>query len=427
VGRFNDTQLNIVVGEINDEDIGDLTNQEAVLLNLIEEGPVKEINERGANIITKVFANPQFNAFGSGGAYAKAGSSTNVKMNVPLKRLSHSTAMDRDAIESKGKEALEDVVGTEMQSNVSGFSHEINQQCYQDGNGVKAIVDTGSATTSLIGKAPFGVYNLMENGDYQIFNPSTGIVRSSDVYNVSSKNGATRTATLGGALNGAVAVGDHVAHPASWGKNITGLRRIVSNDTAVLFQNVSRATYRSLQSIVDTNGGTLRSLSIALLERNFGKIKYQRGLKPKNALQHILISSPTQWNAYSNIAHTAGPNNSEILRFEGVTKLLDMGYQVHEFGGRIWIEDTDCSDDDLYGIDRARLKKYEYVKMGLRPLGGENNTAPIPFLPTDGSDGTYIDADMWVLRWKGNIGSDDPGRLLRIGDLEYNGLANRLF
>lgn len=422
-GAFSDTELAKVVGEYNQVLDEALVNKEAVLLNIIENGKVETMNERGANIIVEVYSNAQFNAFASGGSYAQPGSLTRIKMNVPIKRKSHPGRIDRDAIEAGGKEDLVNVVGSIMESAVSGFSHELNQQCYGDGTGVKAVVESFASSTSLVCQRPYGVYQLLETGTYQVYT-SAGVARGvGEIYTANTKVAETRTAVMdaagaSGGAGGAIASGDYVCHPGSYGLDITGLQALISTSTAVTLQGFSRATYPMLKGTVDSNGGILRSLSVALFERNFGRIQYKRGAKTD---ARMIISSPTQWNAYSLIAHTAN-NGGEIKRFPGVTKILDLGYEVHEFGGRTWTVDTDCSDRDLWITDLNYLRKYEYKKMGLREGGGANGLFPI--YGTSNSAVTMVDSDMFTMTWKGNLGILDPGRQIRIADLETLGLAN---
>jgi hypothetical protein len=116
---------------------------------------------------------------------------------------------------------------------------EWNQASYEDGTGVKAVVSSvaGAATGDIVFAAPFGARRVLNEGRYDFYSPS-GTLRAGGPYTVDADgvDVATSSVDFGGAVNAAVVVGDYLVYEGGYGKSITGLRKIVNNDSGT-FQN----------------------------------------------------------------------------------------------------------------------------------------------------------------------------------------------
>jgi hypothetical protein len=74
-------------------------------------------------------------------------------------------------------------------------------------------------------------------------------------------------------------------------------------------------------------------------------------------------------------------------------------------------------------LNRASLNKFNYKELGIVSMvGTENGIAPIPGFDANGV-GSYFDSGLYVMTWKGDLASPDPGQNIKFTNLGTSGLA----
>lgn len=427
MAELNTTELKIVMREIVDPTVHDLTKSSAILWNLIGTGEGKDINGRGIRIMATVRRNPSMLWFSEGGKYPAGGTPRRIEMNVTYARFAIAGRMTRDVIDHSSNTLFIKTLTDSVRMDTKTALKEFNQQTYQTGDARKAVVLTRDSATNITCAAPFGARQLMEEGNYSIY---AGTARGAYVVGdkigdsiLVSKTNSTGVAVFD-AVHANVIAGDIITWENSYGKAIHGLPYHLDDGTG-LYQNKSRGTYSNLRSLVYDGAGSTY-LSIAILQKLEFQAKYLRGADKEVLTDGMfIISSPTQANRYLGFGAVASTGITELPQ----GRILDMGYKGFRYNGMNWIIDEDCPDDEMYMLNTAYLFKAELKPLAVVPLvGNENGLAPIPAFDTAGA-GSYLDSAFYALTAKMELYSTDPQmlgvRLKRLGT--GNGLATGSF
>lgn len=424
---FDTTELTKVIREVLDPRVRDLFNRSAILWNLISQGQAKDTNPRGVRIVG--LANPNVSQlwFAEGGKYPVGGRRRFVSMTVTYRRYAISSLLTRDTLENKA-DAIIDLMSDDVRDNTKQAAVELNQQSYRDGTAVKGIVSTSTsgASGTITFNSPFRAKQIFVSGVYNVYAGSAhdGFVIGDQIgtdITVASKVDSTGVVTFD-TVPANLAAGDIVTWKGSYNRGIHGLDFIVSNATTDYF-GIDRSLYPQYRSIVDSSGG---SLSVAKLNKVLFQIKYLKGADShrKRIDSLMILSSPAQANRYINLGDpTAAGTNTAIRRNTSLRDPLDLGYQTYTFQGIQWVEDTDAPDDKVWYLNRESIQKFVYKELSIVPLvGTDNGIAPIPGFDSSGV-GSYYDSGMYVMTWKGDLASPDPGQNILLSNLDTAGLA----
>lgn len=455
---LNNTELSVVLEEINMKQVADTVNRAAVLKNLLPSA-TGEINARGVNVYAKTSSNYAMKWFAEGGTYPVGGNSARVKMTASYKRLAISSQMTRDVLEGADKRAIINVISEEVTDDTITATQELSQQLYGDGSGVKGIVDSYSsldvtfqtaydvlvadgATAQLATNAQqYGASLLKPNGRYNFVSADAATDRGS--------GGGTQTVAIGTVLTAAATSnvctlasisgnvgtfdavpddnyrlvdGDMIVYEGSYGLAVNGLDYHISSGTGT-YQNVSRNTYSGLRCYVLNAANS--ALTVAFLYKLIFQAKYLRNQDILDE-QYIMLSAPTQVHQYALLANisTAGVSGNTNLNVMPDGKKLDYGFRSFEFAGLTWIEDPHCPPQNIYIILPSKFKIHEFKSLSAVPLGGDSGFAPVPAFTSAGV-GSYTDNAVYTMTWKGNLVTNDPAKAgLKLSNLATSGLAS---
>lgn len=453
---LDNTELSVVLQEINDTQVADLVNRAAVLKNLLP-AATGEINARGVNVFAKVASNYAMKWFAEGGTYPIGGNSARIKMNANYARLAISSQLTRDVLEGADKKAIINVITEEVSDDTITATQELSQQLYGDGSGVKAIVASVSSlnVTFRVGVGDlspdvanygntYGTSLLKKNGRYNFIagDPSgdrgaAGGTQTQAVGTVLVAAATSNVCTLGNITSGSVAAfdavpddlyslldGDMIVNEGSYGISVNGLNYHIDSGTGT-YQNQSRNTYSNLRCYVLNAANS--ALTIAMLYKIIFQAKY---LRNKNILDenYIILSSPAQVHQYALLANlsTANYNGSTAttnLNTMPEAKKLDYGFAMFEFAGLKWIEDPHCPPHQIFIILPSKFKIHEFKSLSAVPLGGDSGFAPVPAF-TSGGVGAYTDKAVYTMTWKGQLVTNDPATSgMKLTNLATSGLA----
>ena len=121
-----------------------------------------------------------------------------------------------------------------------------------------------------------------------------------------------------------------VVKTGTWGKVLMGLEGIIAtaNPPTGSFQGLSRATYSAWKSNVIANGGTARTLTIALMEQAYNSCIVGGG-KPS-----LIVSNFAPQTKYLDLQ----ASNKRFLE----SKTLDGGFEAYSYKGVPWVADPDA-------------------------------------------------------------------------------------
>lgn len=419
MGDFNVAEAEVLMLEIVDRDIGKVFEESSILYNLIDEGESKYTNSRGVRLVTHTEPNPGDGWYREGGTLPVGNTSRKVDMRVFYCRYAISGTLTGDSIDTTSRESLLEALSSRMEEDTTSGIKEFNQQCYQNGNAQKAVIDiSGGApvanadgTWPIVFAVPYGVAQLQKRGTYDAIRPSTGAVVGSGVLN--SKARSTRIGTFTAAFpGGTVATNDVLVKSGSYLLGIHGLPYHINNDTG-LYQGQSRATINELQApIIDANGA---ALSVSLLD----KLEYQQLYRTgpdQNTNDITIISSPTQAHAYKSLGY-------QLKRFTG--DKFDGGYRTIEHNGHPWVLDTDCADNDIFYLRRQVWGKYQVRPFGVMKKNGQVLNMVPAF--TSGGVGSFQDRYQYFIGGMFDIGCKLPHMNTRLKNLDRSNLATTIF
>lgn len=454
---LNNTELSVVLEEINEREVVDTVNRMAVLKRIIGSADKGEINARGVNVFAKVSSNYALKWFAEGGTYPVGGNSARVKMTANYARLAISSQLTRDVLEGADKKAIINVISEEVSDDTVTATQELSQQLYGNSTNAKAIVASVSGTnvTFRVGVGDltpdganygntYGTFLLKKNGRYNFISQDAASDRGSGVGTQTVAVGTVLTiaatsnvATCSGITSGSVASfdavpddnytlldGDIITYEGSYGIGVNGLDYHIDSGTGT-YQNVSRNTYSTLRCYVLNASNS--ALTVVMLYKIIFQAKYLRG-KNITDENYVILSSPAQVHQYALLADisVAGYNGSAAktnLNVMPNAQKLDYGFTMFEFMGLKWIEDPHAPAHQLYIMLPSKFKIHEFKPLSAVPLGGESGFAPVPAFTSAGV-GSYTDNAVYTMTWKGQLVTNDPARAgLKINNLATSGLA----
>lgn len=303
------------------------------------------------------------------------------------------------------------------------------------GDGVLATVQTqvvgdGATTFSLVARLSAtggntwaasgqGAHLLRPSMTVDIYQPaavSSAVLQSG--LTISSIDAATRTITFSSALTNAVTfpVDARIVIEASFGQTslVNGLMNLVDDgDFSSSIHSVSRASYPAVNSLVLSNGGTLRELSEDMLLMA-GFLQRQRNgaqvdalvMNTGQAMQFIRKVRPIRYQ------NTPGPTQVRA----GAESTDNFKFYFDGRPVRIVVSE-DVAPRHIYGLDLSAMRRVTLRKLGWLDHGGGSM-----FIQASDSGGlmTARQATMFSLE---NIGTVAPWKHVRWEDLADAQLA----
>lgn len=460
---LDNTELSVILKEINEMQVVDTVQRARILLNVLPKEK-SEINARGANLFAKVNQNYSMQWFGEGGTYPAGGNSARVKMTVNYARLAISSRMTRDTLENGAKTAIVNAIAEEIADNTGTALQELSQEAYGDGSGAKAVIASVAGNTVTFRSTTYDVspdeattfssnyanaYGnslILKNGIYNFvsgdasFDRESGGGSTTRAVGTLLQDGSGGTSYTAQTISGSSDVvfdavpadtwtltdGDIAVLKGSYNISIKGLEHHISSGTGT-YQNVSRNTYPNFRCYTLNAGGA--ALTVAMLYKLIQQAKYLRSMDVTDE-GYIILSSPAQVHSYLLLADVSGSINSSGVP-QGDTNLnampsaqkLDFGFTMYSFAGLRWVEDPHCPDRNIYIILPSKFKWYEFKPLSAVPLSGDNAFAPVPAFNSSGV-GAYTDNVVYTMTWKGQLASNDPQRAgMKISNLQTAGLA----
>lgn len=389
----------VFLQQLQDKEVAQQYQDEAVFVNEIASSiPGQWVNQKGYEITSEFTPDPSHAYITAGGSNPAGGSNDYAKMYVGYARYRKALEITNDDYDdmNKGKEsALVSFADKVKRINASGM-RELEEACMGNGTGIKAVVGSGSTTTSIVltttpTTTPFsskGAEFLYKNHRYALYNSSNALLEANITASAVTK-GTSPTLTPAATLSVTPASTDFlVLYDPGSGSSLNrvhrGIRYLINN-TTTLFQGLLPSQYQELKSPMEDLAGAPLQPSTVMRLKN--KVKYRRGVKA-GQVALLILGSLTQLEAYAR----TGINFLRLQvgdKWDGTITQIGMGDSK-------LMETTTLDDDCLYFINKPDLKKIEK-----RPWGFiQDGTNQGKLKQKQGFNGTGADAVY------GNLGTD---------------------
>lgn len=412
--EVNTTELLATTIELYDKKLNKSFEQELMVFNLFKKLPHLKTNMKGRVFPIYTSPNPSINWRGESGAFPPGGTHKAKQMRVFYVRPAIARRLSGDSLDLTSEDSIIDAFSDGMDMDYETLMRDMNEEIFSDGTGLKAVVSSVSGSTITFA-LPLGVLRLLERGDYKVYNPSTGAARAGGTITIAEGGltPAARTALFTVAINGAVVANDHIARPDSYLNSLTGLEKLVSNDTGD-FQGVSRADVYTLRS--PNLDAASRALSLTLIDQQELQVSVRAG-KLKTGIEHIYVTHQSQLQAYRNL----GRNYQEYqsgTKFDGGNGGID---NQTANGRKIWV-DVCCKTSDWWMLNLQAFVYCEFTKLGLISPDGQKLRLT-PGYDSSGV-GAWLDSGVYMIGAKFDIGLLLPQTCSRMYSLDTTGLIS---
>jgi len=326
-----------------------------------------------------------------------AGNQKYTQANIPMRYNFHTIALTDVSLMAsrKSKEFLVNVLESEYSGAKDDMQRQLSRQGYSYGTGEIALLagDPGVGTTitldtPMVGKDPtdyIEVGNILRFGATAATIGTVDSITSETVFELAA-------ACPAAALDNDPVYIAQSAVQSNKDNEMMGLKGLIDDGTNVAtLENISRAANIWWKSYVNSNSGTLRDVSDALLHTTFLAAK-KKG-EPKYAL--------TSFDVYSTYGQTLTPDR----RYTSAMKLAG-GFTGIAFNELPIVPDYDCPVNELYFIDNSVLSC--------------EDLAPMSFLKEDGAildRSSTTPAWNATLRYYANIAIKTPNKCAALRDI----------
>lgn len=380
----NYANVEVFTQQLQDKEVAQQYQDEAVFMNaVVDKKPGEWVNQKGYEITAEFTPDNSHAYISAGGAMPAGGSNEYAKMYVGYTRYRKSIEIDLDTFDdmSKGKESsLVSFADKVARVNSSGM-REAEEAAMGNGKGIKAVVGSGSSTSSIVltttqTLTPFtskGSQFLYKNHVYDLYDSSDAL-REANIRASAVAYGSSPTLTPAATLTVTPASTDVLVLAGSFNKVHRGLDYLVNN-TTTLFQGLLPSTYPQLKSAVeDLNGKPLQPSTIMRL-RN--KVKYRNGITKAKSL--MVLGPLAQTEAYAR----TGINFLQL----GVGQKWDGTVNEIAMGDMTIMESTVMDEGTLYFLNKEDIHKIEKRAWGFIKDGKAGT-----FQQKQGSNGTGADS-----------------------------------
>lgn len=333
-------------------------NNAILLLQQVEKN-TRDIEGRRAVLSLHVQRSSGVGARGEGAALPQAANQGYAEERVPMKfnygRIQLSGPVIRAMKSDRG--SFVRAVQSETAGLTNDLKRDVNRQLFGTSDGSIALVAANAAVNIIVLQATTTVSQLrqLEVGMVVDIGSLANPTLDATARVITAVNFATPSITISGAAV-TTTNGDSVFRSGAGGNapqlELTGLRTIVAA-TGTLF-NVSQTTFPTWASTVDSNGGTLRSVSENLFAKNMHNTFIAGGVDID-----LWLTSDGVFRAYSNLL-TSLKRFPQTLDLKGGFKGLDMS--AGGYGGGVGVAlawDRDCPNNTAFGLSTPHLYEYQ--------------------------------------------------------------------
>lgn len=374
----------VFLNQLRENEVAQQYQDEAVFLKeIVEKKPGKMVNSKGLEITAEFSPDTSVANVSDGGANPPGGNNTYAKMYVGFvhQRGTVDITLDQYDGMNAGKESsLVSVAEKIARVNAAQF-REQEEQCWGLGDGVKAVVGSGSTTTSIVLTTTPTTTPMTSKGSqflypgraYDLYD-SSGTLRQANITLTAVTPGSSPTATPNVTLSVTPSSTDVLVGKGGYNKAARGIPYLLANGSG-LKQGLLQSSYPALKSPQEDLAGANLQPSTILRLKN--KVRYRGGVKAGKGL--MICGSIAQIEAYNR----TGFNFLQL----GMGQTYEGVVQNSTMAGQRPMELTTCDEDTLSFINGDDLFRIEN-----RPYGFIKTGDGLTFRQKQGSNGTGANA-----------------------------------
>jgi hypothetical protein len=309
-------------------------------------------------------------AIDDGGKMPVAGRQRYVKAKAYRRAIAAEVQLTDEAIAAHNdtKNNAIAVTASELNGIMDAIAERESFFLQRDGTGVVA---------SLRDAAPSGASNIAVNDArllahfagstfdlYSAAGVKKGEVELSRVHITPDANGDALI-DLAAALPGSAVQGDHLVWKDSYGIEIAGLDSLIGTGT---LQNVNPALYPNWASVVNSNGGTLRALTPALVRRQLAAMRQRAGADTK----HLVVGSTDILREFEELDQGLVRLSVSESTIGGARNKMSS-----VFGNVEIVPDRYAPYNKLYFVDQSAIKRGVQKELHWRTQGGAGAGGPL--------------------------------------------------
>jgi hypothetical protein len=400
----------MVAGALRDQ-----FEQETATYTLFEKADGPEfVNGKGFRVPSYLRPPVGVHGISEGGSFNQPGAETYDDMFVYPMNMSMAFELTGKTLRNaKDESSMIKGLNGLMEKRMMALKKEANRQVFNDGSGLRAVVDstaTATATTITFTSAAASTFGQtkgarhLEVGEtYDVYDSTLATYKST--VRVLSKTGTT--ATINAGVSGGATADVYVLSNSLY-KMPRGLAHIVNNDTGT-FQLQSRNTYPQLRAVVtDLNGA---AISVQDFTKTKNLLISRAGVGKAKTV--MAINSLAQDDALRRL----GQN---FKRWDGDAKIFDGSFDKFQHGDTVEMVDPDCDEDRVYLVVKSEIKKYPEKDLGLYDEDGNE------LRMRSGSAGYGSDSWTGALGGFWNWGCEEPRLNALIKEASITGLSTQV-
>jgi len=360
----------------------------------------------GAQVVFPLFDAPTqgLGARGFGEPNPKPRSQQYVKCNFPVRKHVARVRIQGElwrASLNAGPKAFASLITTETENQYIGFAKDMNAILLNNSvDGQRCTVTTGSAGGTGVSIIVDKTQSMFDDMMIDVYTAG-GLQKATEIV-VTSVDRDTNTLVLEDTAGVVIAATDVIYRNGNKGKEIAGFPLIVNDTSGVAtLQGVSVADHARWRSLVLSNGGTARPLTLDLLEQAFLK-SFQQDHTPPD----LIVMNADQRRAYANLLVP----DKRFTIVNGGKKTVDMdgGYANLSYNEVSITSDWDAP------LTQVLIAKKKYLKL-YRQTGFRWMASPDMkniWMPVQGMDAYEATA-----YWEGEFATKRRNAHVRITDL----------
>ena len=208
------------------------------------------------------------------------------------------------------------------------------------------VGDPGTGTTITVSDQTKGEFRFwFQNIRIDFIDPATGNPRSNTPaggYKVTAVSASAKTLTISSAADASIADEDYVVRYGNFGKEIDGLRTLVSTDK---YAGVDPSSVPSWGAVTD--GGATSQISELLLNEASEKVQTDGN-----------GSVPDIWIAEFDQRRKLAAQLQAQKRYDGMQKTLTSGWKGLDIAEGTLVVDRFCPTNDIFGVTTADLSRF---------------------------------------------------------------------
>jgi hypothetical protein len=216
----------------------------------------------------------------------------------------------------------------------------------QSGVIADVVGDPGTGTTITVSDQTKGEFRFwFQNIRIDFIDPATGNPRSNTPaggYKVTAVDASAKTLTISSACDASVADEDYVVRYGNFGKEVDGLRQLVSTNK---YAGVDPASVPSWGSVTD--GSSTSQISELLLNEASEKVQTDGN-----------GAVPDIWIAEFDQRRKLAAQLQAQKRYDGMQKTLTSGWKGLDIAEGTLVVDRFCPTNDIFGVTTADLARF---------------------------------------------------------------------